>query len=138
MSEDTRQRDRVLLVDANGGLLDMLTALLARADDRLAVETATDGQAALRRLAEGSVDCVVAGYDLPDMDGRELFTAVRELDPDVGFVLLSHREPPNLPDGVAADVDAAYQKVAAVDRFPELTCQIRSLVREGQTATTES
>lgn len=138
MSHYTRHRDGVLLVDANRGLLDILTELLSRADDRLTVETATDGQSALRSLAEGSVDCVVAGYELPDMNGRELFAAVREVDPDVGFVLLSHREPPDLPDGVAADVDAAYQKVAAVDRFPELTCRIRSLVREGRTVTSES
>lgn len=142
MSDQTTHR--VLLVDDNPGVLDMLTALLERADDRLAIETATSGRAALAVLADRPVECIVTGYELSEMTGLELFAAVREDHPDVRFVLLSHREPARLPTEGAAEVDASYQMMDAVDRFPELANRILRLGRgasgdpAGQAATPSS
>jgi PAS domain S-box-containing protein len=51
----------------------------------VAVERSAD--AAVERLRRDPVDCVVAGYDLPESDGIELLRRVRDRDPAVPFVL---------------------------------------------------
>jgi len=42
---------------------------------------------AIERLRRDPVDCVVAGYDLPERDGIELLRDVRDRDPAMPFVL---------------------------------------------------
>ena len=51
------------------------------------VEGYTDPDAALDRIRSGDVDCVISDYEMPGMDGFDLLERVREVDPELPFVL---------------------------------------------------
>lgn len=53
------------------------------------VVTAADGAAGLRAFQEGSVDLVVTDVRMPDMDGLELLTRIKAMQPDMPVVVLT-------------------------------------------------
>jgi PAS domain S-box-containing protein len=79
----------VLHVDDDEEFLEIAIDLLERADDRLTVVPEPIPGAALDRIEELRVDCVVADYDMPDLDGLELLAAVRDRHPEMPFVLFT-------------------------------------------------
>lgn len=94
----------VLLVDDYSEYLKAGAEYLEEVDDSIAVVTATSAEAALRCLAEESVDCVVCDYKMPGTDGVELLEVVRSEYPDLPFVLLTGQEE-ELPLSEEADRD---------------------------------
>jgi len=80
---------RVLHVDDEPGFTDTAASLIGREDDRLTVETTTSAAEGMARIADGEIDCVVSGYDMPRTDGLEFLDAVREERPDLPFVLFT-------------------------------------------------
>lgn len=83
----------VLVVDDNVGYADMLAKLIRRADGGLTVDTEASGQAALDALADGSIDCVVSAGEVADSSGLDLLTAVGDVHPGVGCILLTKEDP---------------------------------------------
>ncbi len=80
---------RVLVVDDEPAIHRFLTpALVANDYDVLRAETGAD---ALRRIAADAPDVVVLDLGLPDMDGKDVISRVREWS-DVPIVVLSARE----------------------------------------------
>ena len=67
-----------------------IAGALEDADERLQVDPVDGAEEATRRVDEGDVDCVVAGY--ADGDGLELLDQVRRDQPDLPFVLFSDTE----------------------------------------------
>ncbi|TKX75843.1 PAS domain S-box protein [Halorubrum sp. GN11_10-6_MGM] len=65
--------------------------------------TATTASEGASRLADGDVDCVVSGYELPASTGVELLESVRADDPDVPFILHARRG----SEAVASDAVSA-------------------------------
>ncbi|GAB3416332.1 hypothetical protein GCM10027435_13510 [Haloparvum alkalitolerans] len=90
---------RVLAIDDDGESVGLTADSLERESDRFVVETATDPDAALGRLRDGPIDCVVSDYAIPDTDGIELLEAVRESHPELPFVLFAD----DGSEGVAAE-----------------------------------
>ena len=58
----------------------------------LEFESAATGGAALRLLAESTIDCVICNFTLPDMSGIKLLREIRSQDLSVYFVLLVERD----------------------------------------------
>jgi len=81
----TGDQIRVLHV-ADPASVDGSVATVGEDSERFVVESAADTDGALAKLAE-DVDCVVAGYDLPDGTGVDLLKAVREEHPTLPFIL---------------------------------------------------
>jgi PAS domain S-box-containing protein len=79
----------VLYVDSGADATGTVASALEGEDDRLAVETAPSIAEGVARLSTGPVDCVVSEYDLPDGNGLELLTEVREEFPELPFVLFT-------------------------------------------------
>jgi two-component system nitrate/nitrite response regulator NarL len=100
---------RVLVVEDSDVYRESLLFLLRR-DERLDVVAAVpDGASALRASAEHDPDVVVLDYRLPDLDGFEVATRMRELRPEVAIVFLS-------ASAGEAEYDAAERSGAALVR----------------------
>ena len=79
---------RILVVDDDGGICRTLQEILEA--DGCQVETARDGDEALakaRRRATSTL--VLSDVVMPNMDGYELFSAIRELHPDLPVLMMT-------------------------------------------------
>ncbi|MHB1325349.1 MAG: ATP-binding protein [Thermoleophilia bacterium] len=90
--EETINRGRlgkILLVDDEDTIRQVLTETLRRAGHE--VETARNGEVALRLLKQKHYDCVVSDVKMPGMDGPALHQAVRAIDPAAAgtFIFIS-------------------------------------------------
>ncbi len=81
---------RVLHVDDDSEFLAVASDRLQAADERISVRTVADPVAALDEL--DGVDCVVSDYRMPELDGLELFEAVRSDYPDLPFFFFTDEE----------------------------------------------
>jgi len=73
---------RVLAVDDEPDSLELVRTILERC--RVHVDTATSAVEALRRIAEGGTDLLIADVAMPDRDGFWLIREVRGLAPEAG------------------------------------------------------
>jgi PAS domain S-box-containing protein len=78
---------RVLVVDDDLGICRSLEELLEA--EGCGVEIASDGAEGLRRLESGPFDVVLTDVVMPNMDGYELYTAVREKYPQVPVLMMT-------------------------------------------------
>jgi PAS domain S-box-containing protein len=120
---------RVLHVDDEPEVLELTATFLRRADDRLAVETATSAPAGLDRLAGEEIDCVVSDYDMPEMDGLAFLEAVRERHGDVPFVLFTGKGSEQVAsDAISAGVTDYLQKSTGTEQYEILANRVRNVV----------
>ncbi len=78
---------RILIVDDEQSYRQLLTLVFEEQGNT--VRTAMNGRQALDQLAAEPVDIVISDVKMPDMDGIELLRAVREIEPDLGVVLMT-------------------------------------------------
>ena len=77
----------ILLVDDQPSRLLTYEAILSPLGHRLV--TATSGVEALRRLMEGGFAVILLDVSMPDMDGYELYQAVKKTTPGLPVVLMT-------------------------------------------------
>jgi len=127
----------VLHVDDDPSLVDVAATFLEREEPRLDVETETEPAAALDRVVDGDVDCVVSDYDMPRMDGLELFEAVREERPDLPFVLFTGKGNEAVAgEAVSAGVTDYLQKTTDTEQYGLLANRITNAVDQHRTERT--
>ncbi len=78
---------RILIVDDELSVRSSLQEWFL--EDGFAVETAEDGQAALRAMDKGPYDIVLLDLKMPGMDGIEVQKRVREIDPNATVIILT-------------------------------------------------
>lgn len=78
---------RILLVDDDAGLLEILTEWLLLFGAQ--VDTATEGLQALLLAKQKAYDLVVLDLHLPNINGLQLLTFFKEIDPTVEVVVLT-------------------------------------------------
>jgi DNA-binding response OmpR family regulator len=86
---------RVMLVDDDARMREVLARLLASAGFR-AVEQVGDGQEALLRLAGVHVDLIITDCSMPRMDGVAFVTALRAKGDATPVIMLSGQDDPQL------------------------------------------
>ncbi len=79
---------RILVVDDEVDMLQLLKRSLS-SDLGCSVETASSGEEALKRVAEGPWDLVLADIRMPGMDGLELLEMIKRQRPDQTVVLMT-------------------------------------------------
>ena len=79
-------RQRILVVDDDATVQDVLTFFLGNAFE---VRSATTGVDALVELCHGPVDLVVLDHRLPDRTGLEVLTDLRSVRPNVPVIMLT-------------------------------------------------
>ena len=77
---------RILLVDDDAAILELLTASLQNAGE---IETAANGEEALERLQQASYDVVVTDLKMPGMGGLELLRRVGHLCPNARVIVMT-------------------------------------------------
>ena len=90
---------------------DRLTDALAAAG--CAVQTVETATAALGMIGTASFDCLISEYTLPGDDGLALRSAVRQLAPELPFVLLTDIDEGELPLSFETDLDRYVHKNGA-------------------------
>lgn len=78
---------RVLLVDDEESFVDALSKRLEARG--LVVETASDGEQALKTAKDRTFDIIVLDLAMPGMNGIETLKRLREDDPDLQIILLT-------------------------------------------------
>ncbi len=77
----------ILVVDDDPGMIRLLTRVLSAA--RYRVTAVLGGPAALAALGSERVDLLVTDYRMPDMNGRELITALRVERPELKALMVT-------------------------------------------------
>jgi excisionase family DNA binding protein len=80
-------RPRVLVVDDEAGIRELLSKTLALAD--YDVEAAGDGRAAIERLRAGPYDLLITDLKMPGMDGLSLIREARRLAPELPIIIIT-------------------------------------------------
>ena len=140
---------RVLVVDDDPAVREMLVLLLARAGYE--VDEAQSGEQALERLAERPVDVVLCDVRMPGMGGLALVDALAERAPDLTVVVMSafgsvelaldamrrgaydYLEKPFRPDEVVLTLRKAEER----ERLRRENASLRERVAELEAASTE-
>jgi CheY-like chemotaxis protein len=89
MQATESETERVLVVDDDPHVVELVCTYLQRTAGAVTVETTTDPETAVESVEAESFSCVVSDYEMPEMDGLELLTAVRDRAPGVPFVLFT-------------------------------------------------
>ena len=124
---------RVLVVDDDSALANLVAEYVPHEDDRLVVETATSAREGLDRLAAAGIDCIVSDYDMPGLDGLELLEAVRESHPDLPFVLFTGKGSEGVAsEAIYAGVTDYLQKGTGTDQYALLANRITNAVEHAR------
>jgi PAS domain S-box-containing protein len=117
----------VIYVDDYEELCELTAEGLEEASDRLAVETTTEPSVVTDRIE--AVDCVVADYAMPDVDGLELLRRVREIDEDLPFVLYTGKgDEAVASEAISLGVTDYLAKRGGPERFVRLAHRIENVV----------
>ena len=125
-----RDAIQVLHVDDEPEFADLTATYLERENDRLAVETTTSSADGLDQLSDG-IDCVVADYDMPGLNGIEFLESVREEYPDLPFILFTGKGSEEIAsDAISAGVTDYLQKESGPDQYAVLANRVTNAVAQ--------
>jgi len=131
---DASESIRVLHVDDEPGFAAVAADCLERESGRLAVETAGGAEAGIAHLREHRVDCIVSDYDMPGENGIEFLERVREVDPDLPFVLFTGKGSEEIAsDAISAGVTDYLQKETGTGQYTVLANRIENAVAQYRT-----
>ncbi|MFP4144966.1 MAG: sigma-54-dependent transcriptional regulator, partial [Phycisphaeraceae bacterium] len=116
--------EKVLVVDDKQMMRDSVGAILRRAG--FGVVAAGDGEAALRLLARHRPAAVITDLKMPEMDGLELLTRMRQADDQLPVVLMTAYGTVN--DAVRAMKDGAFDFIQKPFEGDQLVMVIRRAV----------
>ena len=124
LNATTNRAPRVLVVDDERSIVDFIR--LGLQYEGFQVETAPDGQAALRQISEFKPHVVVLDVMMPKLDGLAVAKAVRG-NKDTGIIILSAKD--EVQDRIKGlEVGADDYLVKPFD-FGELLARIRAVMR---------
>lgn len=88
--ENAREQIHVLLADDNEEWVEFVAEGLEEYDDSLRVTTALNANEAMLTLRDDeTIECVVADYGMPEIDGLQLLERVRDEHPELPFLLVT-------------------------------------------------
>jgi len=121
----------VLVVDGDDERAAATAAALAAADDRIATERVPSVAGALECLDGGGVDCVLGEHELPDGDGLELLSAVRDAHGRLPVVLYTDAGDETVAgEAIAAGVDGYVRRDHDADQAPTLASRVVDAVED--------
>ena len=110
------EQNRILVVDDDENILKVVAAILK--DKGYTVETASSGNEAIKKTQKAHYDLMLIDIRLPDMEGTELLTKVKETTPKIRKVIVTGY--PTLHNAVTAvnkGADAYIMKPFEVEKM---------------------
>lgn len=130
---------RVMYVDDDPALGEVVADYLERIDDGITVVTETSAAAGLARLADEPINCVVSDHRMPGTNGIEFCRDLREDYPTIPFILVTGLVNETVvSDATAADVSGYIQKGNGTNTFEDLHARIRKAVSRTRAAPREN
>ncbi len=119
---------RVLLVDDDPSLADLMANQLGDLRNSFSIRIETDPNEALEAIEAGEIDCVVSDFHMPQMSGLELLRYVRELDADLPFILFTARGSEEIAsEAVSAGVTDYFRKRRGSEQWQVLANRIENV-----------
>ncbi len=122
-------RPHVLLVDDDPALLQLLSRYLEQAGYR--ASTAADGKAGLRALYDGRPDLLILDVMMPELDGWQVCSRVREMSAVPIILLTAKREEVDKLKGFRLGVDDYVTKPFS---FAELAARVGAVLSRARPA----
>lgn len=119
---------RVLLVDDDPSLADLMANQLGELREEFSIRIETDPHDALDAVETGDIDCIVSDHHMPQMTGLELLRYVREMDPELPFILFTARGSEEIAsDAVSEGVTDYFRKRRGSDQWRVLANRIENV-----------
>ena len=77
----------ILIVDDELYILDSMQRMLSAL--KYSILTASSGSEALDILASNDVNLIIVDIRMPEIDGKKIFTKVREVEPDIPVIIIT-------------------------------------------------
>ena len=120
---------RILHVDDDPDICSLTALQLEKLTDTFSVETRTNPHEALATLADEPCDCLVSDFDMPEMNGLELFDTVRADYPELPFILFTGKGSEEIASrAISAGVTGYLQKGTGTEQYEMLANRITNAV----------
>lgn len=122
----------VLLVDDEEAFIELQQTFLEEIIDAdLDLIALGDPAEGLELIEDRDVDCVLCDYDMPDIDGLELLSTVRESYPNLPFILVTAKGNEQIAsEAIRRGVTDYLQKPSGSKDYKTLANRIRSAVSQ--------
>ncbi|MFB6206077.1 MAG: PAS domain S-box protein [Haloglomus sp.] len=125
---------RILYVDDEPGYAETAAGFLELETGIDTVVTETDPRAALERIDEEPIDCVVSDYDMPGLTGLDLLESVRETHPNLPFLLVTGQGDEGVAsEAISAGVTDYIRKRRGTKQYPVLAHRVSKAVEQYRT-----
>ena len=125
---------RVLHVDDDPGLAELVASFLERYNDRFDVHSETSPDDGLATLATNDIDCVVSDYDMPGKTGLDFLKDIRENHLTHPFILYTGKGSEEIASRAMSNGVTDYiQKERCTDHYEVLANAIENAVSQYRT-----
>lgn len=120
----------ILVIDDEADICCILTEFLTL--EGHTIDTAENGKAGLRLAEQNQYDLIITDIVMPEMDGLEFLTAIKEKFPEIGIIVMSGGTL-KMENGLLLSMNRdmkAYKAIAKPISFKELKAAV-NMVLEG-------
>ena len=122
---------RILHVDDEPELAELVAVYLQREDDRFDIESVRNAEDGLERLGEAEFDCIVSDHDMPGRNGIEFLKAVRSDYSDLPFILFTGKGSEEVAsEAISEGVTGYLQKETGTDQYVVLANRITNVTNK--------
>ncbi|SMO62796.1 response regulator [Halorubrum cibi] len=125
---------RILCVDDDPSMRELVSTYLERIDSRFSVATEPSAEAGIDRLESAPFDCVVSDYRMPGIDGVSFLRAVREVYPNLPFFLFTGEGSETVASKAVDAGATSYVRKGGSEVYERLANRVQHAVKRRRSA----